>query len=327
MEALGRTVVFLLLLTATGAVGCAEGEGDASPAVRVGAGVVSRAEVRHWATVLGTGRHPRLDAAIRRQALQRLIAWQWLRSEAVTRALLPAKHDVSRQLTQLDSRLFPGASNERQEFFEQTGETPGDLRQEAEAELLAERLRAAVLRSVPVVSSDEVARYYRQHRQRYAVRERREIRTTNRKSYAQAAAAKRQLEETGPAALPFEKEVRELPKDLSTGARPKLERAIRAAPLGVITGPVKQLAVGTVYDYFVFEVTKVTPAAYRTLAEVRGALTRELTDTARRRALEGYIAAWRARWALRTECSPGYIVQKCSRFRGVRAPEAPLRFE
>ena len=75
-----------------------------------------------------------------------------------------------------------------------------------------------------------------------------------------------------------------------------------------------------------FEVTRVTPRAVKPLAQVRAAVQQRLLAERRRHTLTAFIAAWRRKWTARTDCRPGYVVQKCRQYKGPKVAEAPDSF-
>jgi hypothetical protein len=321
-----------VLLVAVGLAGCRSTGSDETVVHIDGRAIATRATVDHWISVMTAGRSSagvvkQRYRPVAQQVLRLLISWHWLIDQAAEDGLKVSGQDVSHRVSEREQASFPGGRSEVESYLQATGETMADLKLEIAAELAGRRLRQMVASRTPRITPAEVAEYYRRHMQSYVVRERRDVMITNRKTYVAAAKAKREVESGTLSASRFPEELRELPRNLNYGARPQLERAIRAAAPNVPTGPVKQLAVGTVYDYFVFEVKRVLPETRQPLAEVRRALRRRLAEEAQRHALERFIGAWRRKWVARTDCSAGYVVQKCRRYKGVAAPEDPLRFE
>jgi hypothetical protein len=261
------------------------------------------------------------------QALEQLISWQWLIGEAVARGVAPSAQELQRRLNDQRQSSFPGGEAELEAFLHATGQTVADLRLEAEAAVAAAKLGEMISSEAPKATASQIAAYYQAHRQSFLVPERREVLITNRKTNAEAEQVVRELRMGKSPTRLLQLELRELPSNPAAGSRPKLENAMRAAVSGAITGPVKQLALGTVSDYFVFEVRKVRPATRRTLAQVRGALGEQLDREARQRALAAFVGAWRQKWIAKTDCQPGYVVQKCRQYSGPIAPEDPLRLD
>jgi hypothetical protein len=92
----------------------------------------------------------------------------------------------------------------------------------------------------------------------------------------------------------------------------------------MIEGPVR---VGR--NYFVFELKEVRPLIQSPLAQVASSIRQELEAEARQRALAAFIASWRRKWIARTDCQPGFVVQKCRQYIASKtsAPENPVAFE
>jgi hypothetical protein len=99
-------------------------------------------------------------------------------------------------------------------------------------------------------------------------------------------------------------------------------RAIFAAKANTLVGP---LPLNGMWCFF--QVTHVVPGVVQPLASVQGAIARQLASDRQRRELPRLVAAWRAKWIARTDCRPGYVVQKCRQYRGPKAPEDPLAFD
>ena len=298
--------------------------------VRVGDMAITQAMIDHWTSVMSAGRAPAHAGGARHRSLQRqvlelLIGRQWLIGQARAERLAISESDIRQRVDEDERALFPGGPAERDAFFQATGETVADLRVEAQAQIAATKLRRKAESEVRRVTRTQAAAYYRRHRQRFYVEEQREVLTTNRKTYAEAAKVRREAEAGKRTNL--EVEVRPLPRNPREGNREALENAMRKAVPNTIAGPVKQLAVGTVYDYFVFELKRVIPASYRPFAQVARELAAHLQSERRKRALRRFAQALRARWLARTDCRAGYVVQKCRQYAGPRSPEEPLALE
>jgi PPIC-type PPIASE domain len=94
---------------------------------------------------------------------------------------------------------------------------------------------------------------------------------------------------------------------VSKGDHPKaLDDAIFDAAKGRITGPVK-----TPTGYYVFEVTKVQPAAQQTLEQAKPTIEQLLAAEGQQAALDGYIEEFRRKWRAKTECGEGYETADC----------------
>ncbi|HLM85436.1 MAG TPA: peptidylprolyl isomerase [Solirubrobacteraceae bacterium] len=309
-----------LLLATVGVAACGSTVADDAVA-QVGGATITGGALRHRVAVLAAGHS--VDTAGRRgrelteRALESLIGSQWVIGEAADRGVGPSAKEVRRYIQSKDVSSFSGGAAELSRFLKVAGETIADLELEARTELAAAKLRSLVLASTPAVSEAQVLGYYRTHKRQYAVPARREIQITSRKT---AREANRLMREVAAGRRFTDFSLRET-RMLEGRHDAVLDGAIFAAKPGVLVGPVKPTV-----DYFVFEVTRALPASERTFAQVRGSIYHQLTEAARRRALTDFIANWRARWRARTDCRPGYVVQKCRQHAGPAAPEDPLDF-
>jgi foldase protein PrsA len=259
--------------------------------------------------------------ALKQQAVDFLISSEWLIGEAVRQRLTVSDQDVRRRLADKQADSFPGGGAEFHDFLKATGQTLADIQFQARAELASSRL-IEMTKDAGVVTQTQIASYYERHKRRFAVPELREVRITNRKTKAAADELMREVRLGANFMTKSEKELVTFSSDVSADRRTPLERAIHAARPNVLAGPFKQRV-----DYFVFEVKRVVPASLRTLAQVEGSIRNKLARGRRRRALAEFVKAWRARWRAQTDCSPGYVVQKCSQYNGPMVPEDPLEFK
>lgn len=317
---------------------------------RVGDSEISRATLAHWMTVLAP-RHavpdpPLYRACIRRsrtlaprrgegqlrqecgrsfeqlqaRALRSLISSRWLVGEAASEGVPVSQREVERGIAERE-RAFPGGRREFVTSLEAISQTVSDVELEVRSELAADKLRRR--HAVAHVSEGEVASYYAHRVSRFRVAERRYFDILE--FLPSAAAARRLIGEVehgkNLADMSLHESLRRTSPSVQGVKRPLYE-AIFAARLHAIVGPVR-----IKHAYFVVEVTRITPASLKTLAQVRGAITKRLTAERRRASLAAFIRSWRSRWTARTDCRPGYVIQKCRQYAGRKAPEDPLTLE
>jgi foldase protein PrsA len=307
--------------------GCGSGSSPGQALVRVGDAPITRATLSHWMTVMRGGPGDPAgggDNALRRQALQFLISSQWLIGEASHQGLSIDEREVRKQVEREEQTSFPGGPAELRQFLKSTGQSVADVELQARSELARAKLRGMLDRSAGRPTRAQIAFYYARNRGRFHVPVRREARFTNRKTRAAAEKLKREVEAGKSLTSPAQRRVGEL--FAGAGAPPSqrndYERAIFAAPPHRVAGPFHIHA-----DYFLYEVAKVIPATTRTLRQVEGQIRKQLLDERRRQTLGAFIKAWRARWTARTDCAPGYVVQKCRQYRGPLAAEDALELK
>lgn len=298
------------------------GGGSDAVVVRVGATPIAKTTVDHRVAVMAGGQAPNPDShryqTLRQRALEFLISAEWLLGEATAQGVRVTSQEVSKWLHEREQRSFPGAEAEYRAYLKATGQTAADGYLEAAAELASAKLRAVATSSAHPVTHAQVVAYYDAHRLRFAVPELREVSFTNRKSAAEADQLVRQIK-PGERSAGLSLGLTLARRGVDAMATLPLNAAVFAAKPHVLTGPVKQGA-----DYFVFELTRILPEVPPTLAQVQGSIESKLADEARRRALAGFAAAWRATWTAKTDCRPGYVVAKCRQYTGPVHAEDPF---
>lgn len=310
---------------------------------RVGTASITKHTLEHWMTVMASGEAvpdpPRYTACIahmegaaggstqarllqacqqrylmvQRKALDFLILSAWLVQEADSLHLQSSGSEIERQLHQDET----SPTLELHTLLDENRRTRADLEFEATAQVASSRIRAML---APAITPTEIANYYHEHRSEFVNVERRYFYIDNLASEQEAQAAKRQAESGRTFASMALSEELTRNQDLKPQlGREAIDHAIFAAGLHRLTGPV---LLADVKDHSLFELTRIVPASYRPLAEVRGAIAAQLAAQQRQRAEAKFVSAWRARWIDRTDCIPGYIAERCRQYSGSRAPEA-----
>jgi foldase protein PrsA len=262
--------------------------------------------------------------ALKRHALDFLISSDWLIGEAADRGLTVSEQETKHRLDEKINSFANGGEAEFQESLKATAHTIADTEHEIEAELASSKLRQKLTSSEHQITYAQVASYYRRNIQRFLVPERRYLfivenlksEVIARRLMREVALGQKSLARTG---------IREsLPRPDFTkvsGVKRTIDKAIFAATPNVVAEPVKLNHV-----YLVFEVTRIAPGALRPLAQVQRAIAGKLSADRQRRALARFIEEWRTSWIARTNCRPGYVVEKCRQYHGPRMREEPLSF-
>jgi len=249
---------------------------------------------------------------LEQRALDFLIVAQWTTQQAEAEHLAPSAAEVKRQVAANEASGATAISEPQG-----GGVHPGaeDMQIEATAVLASAKIRGALAATVHVTPG-EIADYYRRHRPAFLIPERRYFDLDNLHSQAAAIGVKREVESGKDfATMSLHEELTHV-----SGSTPPraIERAIFAARPHVLGGPV---LLSEFDDHSIFEVTRIIPAVYQTLAQVQGAIAAQLTGERRQRALAAFIASWRARWVARTNCRAGYLVPPCRQYAGSHAVE------
>jgi foldase protein PrsA len=83
--------------------------------------------------------------------------------------------------------------------------------------------------------------------------------------------------------------------------------AIFGAKKGATTGPIK-----TQFGYYVFQVTKVTPASQQTLAQTKETIKNLLKSQNQQKALNDFVKKFRSDYKKKTKCGKNYVIPDCA---------------
>jgi foldase protein PrsA len=309
------------LLMVGGVAGCG-GSTPSAVVVRVGDALIDRAAVDHWARAITRGSSAGVSSTgvrftPREQALDFLISSDWLIGEAAEQRLAVSDRAIEHAL---EERIgsSPSGNADFQKELSFTGQTVSDVRLEAKTALAAAMLRETLSKRVPKVTRSAVADFYRRQRLLFR-RDRRVVDLIEGIESPDAAIAlgreigagsrftTRAVRETVPRPPLIEAERRE---------NRKLVRAIFATRLGKIGDPVS-------YDtrWVLLVVRAEIPGSTKRFAEVETEIARYLSERRRHAIIAKFLEAYRAEWTARTSCRAGFVVQKCSQYRGPAMPE------
>jgi hypothetical protein len=256
------------------------------------------------------------------QVLDFLITSDWLTSEATDEGMGVTDREIRQRLDER-KKSFPNGEHEFSEALAAVSQTVADVEFEARADLARQKIYQTLRHAAGYLAEPDVARYYREHIRSFHVPERRyfyileflKSKTVALRIMKEIARGKSLADMSLHESL-----VRTSPK--VQGVKLPLYEAIFAARQGVLVGPVR-----IKHSYFIVEVTRIQPAALRSLAEVRGSIERKLSSERWRRTLAKFVKAWRKKWIAETDCRRGYVVQKCRQYNGPRQPEDPLKLK
>jgi len=211
----------------------------------------------------------------------------------------------------------------------ESGLTVPDGPTASKAKMIEAQLRRAVGMQEPRPTATDLTAYYQRHIESYEHPEQRNLYIiehipTRREARALLVKAKRRGTLANIAVAPVialhESVPRSDPSESAPTRRAAL-RAIFAARPHTLVGPVPLNE-----QWCLFEVTSIAPRTVEPVAEVKPTIERQLAVERQRHALSRFIGEWRKRWTARTDCSTGYVVQKCRQFRGRRASD-PFAFD
>src|SRR4051794_31349312 len=88
-----------------------------------------------------------------------------------------------------------------------------------------------------------------------------------------------------------------------------------SSDLSKIYGPVK-----TQFGYYVFKVTKVTPASQQTLTQATPTIKQLLQSQNQQKALDDFVKDFQKRWKDKTDCRSGFVTQDCKNAPKAKTP-------
>jgi hypothetical protein len=319
------------LLLATGPIGCGVASGgttstSSSPVnsvvVRVGDVAIDREEVAHLASTIRRSNSiatvfGQTSGTERQRALGFLISANWVIGRAAEEGLSISGDAVERRLREKVA-AFPNGRSEFDEELSSTGQTLADVKLEVKAALAVAALRSAVAQHLSVVSDADISIYYAHHRRRFYLPARRVAYLIEGiHDYARAVTLARQVKPGVRLTKPWYREI--VSSGPGEGDYEKIAHMIFATAPGRSTTPTY-----VTNGWVLAAVEKLIPAGIQPLAVVRGDVLETLLAQHREQFLKRSAAAFVRKWTARTSCSPGYVVQKCSEYRGALATEVAL---
>jgi foldase protein PrsA len=252
--------------------------------------------------------------SLRDQVMQFLISSEWIQQEAESMGVEATPQEVDKSFKEEKERAFPN-DKDYKEFLKTSGQTEADLKFRIKLNVLSNEVQKKVTEGKGNVTNEDIENYYNKNKKRFGQPERRDLVVVLTKSKSRADQAKKALED-GDAWKTVAKKysIDEASKSqggklpgVAKGQQEKaLDAAVFEAKKGEIEGPVK-----TQFGYYVFEVTKITPASQQSLQQARDTIKNLLKSEREQKALDGFIKDFQEKYKDETECAKGYVVQDC----------------
>jgi foldase protein PrsA len=251
---------------------------------------------------------------LRDQVMQLLIQNQWVNGEAANRGVKVTDADVKKAFEQQKKQSFPKPTD-YQNFLKTSGFTEADVLFRVRLEQVSNKLREKVVKGKDKVTDAQVQAYYAKNKQRFAQPERRDLRIVLTKDKAKAQQAKAALQggqswKTVAKKYSIDQASKNQGGSLLAVAKgqqePALDTAVFGAKPGKLTGPVK-----TQFGWYVFTVSKVTPASQQSLQQATQTIKGILASENQQKALDVFIKDFQKQWKGKTNCRKGYVTQDC----------------
>ncbi|GAC1324357.1 MAG: hypothetical protein NVSMB25_21800 [Thermoleophilaceae bacterium] len=255
-------------------------------------------------------------AGLRDQTMQFLISSQWLLQESAARGLKASDAEVMNTFQQQKKQAFPQEAA-YQTFLKTSGQSQQDLLFRVRLSVLTNKLQQKIIQGAGTVTQKDIASYYAQNKQRFAQPETRDLLVVLNPKKPQADAALKAVKSGQSWAAVAKKYSTDAASKAQGGKLPGVARgqqersfdsAIFAAPVNAVAGPVK-----TQFGYYVFRVTKVTPARQQTLAEATPTIQSLLRSQRSQTALSTFVKDFQKREKAKTKCAKDFLIpQQCS---------------
>jgi foldase protein PrsA len=259
--------------------------------------------------------------------MQFLISAQWLLQESKSRNITASDKEVQTTFQQQKKQSFPKEAD-YQKFLASSGQTEADLLYRVRLSVLTNKLQQAIIKDKGKVTDAQISAYYNKNKARFAQPETRDLLVVLNPKKAKAQAALKALNSGQPWAKVAKKFSTDDASKAQGGKLPNVtqgqqekgfDTAIFSAAKGKVQGPVK-----TQFGFYVFKVTKVTPAKQQTLAQVKETIRNLLQSQNQQKALNDFVKGFQDSYKKKTNCAKGYIVEQCKNAPKPKSATQPL---
>jgi foldase protein PrsA len=264
--------------------------------------------------------------ALRDQVLQLLISFKWIQGEADDLGVKATDAEVKKQFETQKKASFPKEAD-YQKFLKTSGQTEQDILMRVRLDVLSNKIRTKVTKGKDKVSDAAIAKYYNANKARFAQPERRDLLVVLTKTQAKAQQAKQAIQ----GGQSFASVAKNFSIDQASKAQggklaavakgqqeKALDTAVFSAKKGVLTGPVK-----TQFGFYVFKVTKITPASQQTLDQAKTTIKQLLASQQQQKALDAFVKKFQKKWKDKTDCADAYRTSDCKNAPKAKATPTP----
>jgi foldase protein PrsA len=251
---------------------------------------------------------------LRDQVMGFLIQAKWVEGESSDQGVKVSNKEVEKEFQKQKQQAFPQDA-EFQQFLKTSGFTLKDIKFRVRLDLFQKKLLAKIGKKKAKITDTQIADYYAKNKARFGQPEKRDLEVVLTKTAAKANQAKSAIAGGQAFAAVAKKfSIDEVSKTqggkltgLAKGQQEKaLDDAVFSAKLKQLVGPVK-----TQFGFYVFRVTKSTPATQQTLDQSKTQIRTLLTTQNQQTSRQKFITNFQKKWKSRTDCRKGFVVQNC----------------
>jgi foldase protein PrsA len=264
---------------------------------------------------------------LRDQTLQFLISSQWLTQEAAKRKITATDKEVQTTFQQQKKQSFPKDAD-YQKFLQTSGQSETDLLYRVKLSVLTNKLQQSIVKDKATVTDAQISAYYAKNKQRFAQPETRDLEVVLAAKKPKADAALKQIKSGTKWATVAKKYSSDDASKSQGGKLPGVTKgqqektfdaAIFSAKKGVVTGPVK-----TQFGFYVFRVTKITPAKQQSLEQVKTTIKNLLQSQQQQKALNDFVKDFQKRYKGMTDCAKDFVVEQCKNAPKAKTATTPV---
>ena len=251
---------------------------------------------------------------LRDQVISLLISFKWIEGEAKAQGVKATDAEVKKAFDAQRKQSFPKDAD-YQKFLKNSGQTEQDILKRVRLDTLSNKIRDKVVKGKDKVSDAQVAAYYNKNKASFGQPETRDLHVVLTNKKAQAEQARAELRNGAAwAAVAKKYSIDDASKSqggklagVVKGQQEKaFDEAIFSAKKGALTGPVK-----TQFGWYVFDVSKITPASQQTLAQATPQIKSTLGTQNQQKALNAFVTDFRKRWKDKTDCRDAFKTPDC----------------
>lgn len=260
---------------------------------------------------------------VKEKTLGELLDQIWLQGQAAELDISVTEKQVEDELASIKKQNFPTAAAYKK-FLKESKFTQEDVNDRVRLQILVTQIQEAVNEKSPKPSQSEIQAYYDAEKEaQFTTKESRDVRLILNEDKGEVEAAKKALEKDSSPAN-WKKVAQKYSSDPTSKAKGGLQEgiteeflqgplkaAIFDSPTGELNGPLKFQN-----NYVVVEVVKLTPGKVQTLAEAKAQIESTLAQEKQQEFFSEFVADYTERWTSRTVCADGYVIEKCSNFKG-----------
>lgn len=256
-------------------------------------------------------------------ALGELLDQIWIQGEAEELGVKVTDKEVQDELANIKRQSF-SAPGSFEKFLKESHFTQDDVDAKVRLQVLSGKIQETINKQAPAPSESEIESYYDAEKAtQFTDKESRDVRIVINEDKGEVEAAKKALEkDNSPASWkkvaakystdPTSKSKGGMQEGISEEfLQGPLKAAIFDSSIGELSGPVKFQT-----NWLVIEVVKLNPADVKPLDEVKAQIEETLKGEKQQEFFAEFVADYQSKWASRTQCASGYVIERCDNYKG-----------